>query len=466
MQAHFQWLFPTVDGEFSVRYGKPPFINWLQGLSSAILGWNKFSLRFPTALGMVAQVMLVWITGIIISGRWVGLVSVCLLLVSRNFIGMGRTIWLENLVAPLFATSLLCYGRTFFASRRFPLSGTILAGIFSGLAILTKQSFGLFAPAALIAVEIVRRKPGAIRRVLVYSIACAVSCGWWFLVTAYVVGNASWESWFGYHIYERLTATVEGHAREANSFALSLEWIMDGTPWVIGLLGWTFLLKTTPKDTEGSELVDRWSALLIIEYIVVGLVSKTFLPWYQLVITLPLAIGCAYILVESFRNRDYPFWIRWMLPLLIITNRILAVKRDAFLIACVGLLLIWLYEKYQWQRFWKPAFASLLIVLAGLFALRAANSYGNSDIREVLTHDLKNQASVVVIADNPLWRIWKCYLPKAATLPNGTPCDTVQKTIEKVNANYILIESSKVSCPIVGFHAVKQVKQITLWEKG
>lgn len=466
MQVHSQWLFPTINGEFSVRYGKPPLVNWLQGLSSAVMGWSKFSLRFPTALGMVAQVMLVWITGRLIAGRWVGLVSACLLLVSRNLIGMGRTIWLENLVAPLFAASLLCYGKTFFASRRFPLSGTVLSGIFSGLAILTKQSFGLFAPAALIVVELIRRKPGMTRRILVYNLALFISCAWWFFLTAYFVGNTSWESWFGYHIYERLTETVEGHSRNPDSFALSLQWIMDGTPWVVGLLGWAFLLKNTPKDTEASDLVERWTALLIIEYIVVGLVSKTFLPWYQLVVTLPLSVGCAYILVESFRHRQYPFWIRWMIPLLIITNRLIEVKRDAFLVACVGILLIWLYETYQWQRFWKPACASLLIVLAGLFALRAADSYRRPDIRAVLTQDLQNQASVVVIANSPLWRIWKCYLPKASTFPVGWPCDEVQQTIKDVNANHIVVDSPKpLTCPLTGFHSVEQVKEITLWEK-
>lgn len=463
MQFHSQWLFPTVNGEFSIRYGKPPLVNWLQGLSTMLIGWSKFSLRLPTALGMVAQVILVWVTGRLIAGRWVGLVSVCLLLVSRNFIGMGRTIWLENLVAPLFAASLLCYGRTFVLFRR-PLSGTVLSGVFSGLAILVKQSFGLFAPAALIVVELIRRNPGMIRRILVFSLAILLTCGWWFLVTAYVVGPESWESWFGYHVYQRLTESVEGHSREPSSFALSLDWIMDGTPWVVGLLGWAFLLKNT-ANTEASNLVERWSALLILEYIVVGLVSQTFLPWYQLVLTLPLSIGCAYIIVEAFRHQHYPFWLRWMIPVQIITNRLIEVNRDAFLAACLVILLIWLYETYQWQRFWQPSLASLLIVLAGLFALRGAVSYRQPDLREVLTQDFKRE-SVVVLASDSLWRIWKCYLPKASILPVGFPCDGVQKTIEEVNANYVVVDSPEQTCPLAGFRSVKQAKQISLWQRN
>ncbi len=462
MQFHSQWLFPTVNGEFSVRYGKPPLANWFHGVSAYLLGWSKFSLRLPTALGAIAQVLLVWLTGILLAGRWVGLVSACLLLLSRNFIGMGRTIWLENLVAPFFAAALLCYGRTFFAASRLPISGTVLAALFSALAILTKQSFGLFAPAAIVVVELLMRRPGFIRRLLVYGGVCLLACGWWFVATAAVVGEASWQSWFGYHIYQRLTETVEGHELESSSFAFSLEWIMDGTPWAVGLLGWAYLTLKTPKNTETATLAYLWSALLAWEFLIVGIVSKTFLLWYQFVITLPLAIGCAYLIVQSFTQR-YPAWIRWLIPLLILTNRLLAVKRDAVLAAVVFLGLIYLFEKYQWKQFLKPILAGFLVVLSGLFALRAADSFRGQDVRALLAQRLNPQAQVVVIADNPIWRIWKCYLPQAKTVAGPIPCDRIQPTIAQ--ADTVIVDSQVPACPLPGFTSVQKVERIMVFKK-
>ena len=466
MHFHSQWLFPTIDGEFSARYGKPPFVNWLQGISSSLIGWSKFSLRLPTALGMLGLVLLTWLTGVLIAGRWVGLIAVCILLFSRHFMGMGITIWLENLVAPFFAASLLCYGKDFGLSRRIPFLGTILAGLFTGMAILTKQSFGLFAPAALVVVELIRRRPGMVKRIFIYSVAVGVSCGWWFLLTASVVGSESWQSWFGYHVVERFTDVVEGHTRYPYSFATALQKMLDGTPWVVGLIGWVFLLKNTPQDTEARDLLERWTALVVIEYIVVGLVSQTFLSWYQLVIVLPFAIGSAYIIVESFRNQQYPLWIRWMLPLLIITNRVIEVKRDAFLVALICVALIWCYETFQLRRFWKPALSSLLIVGAGIFALRATTGYSRPDTRAILARDLSEQSSLIVLAKSPLWRIWKCYLPQAVSIATELPCNEINKKIEEANIARIVIDSPQLSCPLTGFHSVKQVKQISIWEKN
>lgn len=467
MKFHSQWLFPTVDGEFSVRYGKPPLINWLQGISTTIFGWDKFSLRLPTAIGMVLQILLVWLSGILVGGRWVGLVAACLLLISRNYVGMGRIIWQENLIAPFFTASLLCYGRTFFNSTRFPISGTILSAIFCSMAVLTKQSFGLLAPMALVACEIFESKPGKIKRILLFGSVFVLGFIWWFIYTAYVVGEISWQSWFGYHLYQRITEGVEGHQSDPSSFALSLQNLMDGTPWTIGILGWVFLAKITPTKTEASALIYRWSALLIIEYIVVGIVaSKTFLSWYQLVVTPPIAIGSAYIIVESFKFKQLP-WVRWIVPLLIITNRLIAVKKDAFLGIVISLFLIFIYEMYQSkiQRKLQPFLASVIVLVAGLWAINSIDINSQRDLRAKIANSLVNQEKVLVFADNPQWRIWKCYLPHASVFSSigPVPCDRINNNI--TDAKYVLVEGKGSQCPLKGFKKIQQNDRLTVWKK-
>lgn len=51
-------------------YDHPPLNAWLQGFSGAVFGWNRFAMRLPVALALVADLALVWLISKRIAWDW------------------------------------------------------------------------------------------------------------------------------------------------------------------------------------------------------------------------------------------------------------------------------------------------------------------------------------------------------------------------------------------------------------
>jgi len=453
MLTHGQYLFPTENGVFRWEHGKPALVNWLHMLSTSTFGWSVFTLRLPTALSMVAFMGLLWETGRRLGGGpWVAAVAASLALTSPHLLDTAGQIWLEDLIAPLFAAGLLAYAQGVEANnkRRASFAWVAIAGMAFAIAILTKQAFGGFGLAAVLATELVMRRDGWLARIVLVVATSLFLSSWWFIVTWAMVGEPAIDSWFGYHIAARFVRVLEGHARLRTSYAASLDYYVGTLPWVIGVIGWVTIYKALQRDSDRF-LHLAWSALFVIEYLVVGVAIKTFLRWYQVVVVLPLFIGAAFLLVEAWKTKE-PKWLCWLLPAVVAAAVSKAARFDPLLILATlsAVILIGQYSALRLPlRLSNP---TILVVLAAACAIVIANPFRNRHYALEAARQVSEPSRALVVSPVPELRRWRCYLPKAERLPWEGSCDTIAN--RALHHSEIVLEGDATQCRPDGFTAV------------
>ena len=436
MAAHGQWLYPTEGGVFWGIYGKPPLINWLQAASTWLLGWSVFSLRLPTALGMLALIGLTGLTAAWLLGRHGGLCAAGMMLLSARLVHTGRHILLENLVAPLFAASLLLYA----CSMRDVKNGdtenswrptyVVAAGLCMALGILTKQAFGLFAPAAVALAEVTLRRRGWMARLAVAGGVTVAASAWWFIAAYREVGGYFLDSFLGYHVTARFAGALEGHVRGLNAYAASLDdnlWVM---PWALAAIGWAAIYPRLKVDWLKFIFI-AWTALSGIEFFVVGIAVKTFLPWYQWVVMPPLFIGASHVVVTWLQLSSAPRWVRLSVPMTVVTAAAVSARLDAvvsFVVA--GAIVIWFTQHNLLDRVSLRHREMLAVGVVGVLGVVVANPWHGGDgryrVSEMIHEHIADGAHVTVAGDDWL-RVWMCYAPEAERVTWSGSCGDVKK---------------------------------------
>jgi len=458
MATHGQWLYPTEHGQFYGIYGKPPLINWLQAASAHIFGWSIFSLRLPTALGMLALILLTGRTALVLLGRRAGLVAATLIILSARMVHTGRHILLEDIVAPLFAASLLLYTAALHRDEpldRATASGAsswllvIAAGLCMALAVLTKQAFALFAPAAIVAAELILRRPGWLRRLSLVAFVTFVASAWWFVASYRAVGAPFVDSLLGYHVQARFGAVLEGHARGLNAYGAALDDHLRVLPWAFAAVGWVAIY---PRLTEAWQrfLFVAWSALAVIEFVVVGLAIKTFLPWYQIVVMPPLFIGAAHAILAFFDLSSAPRWVRWSVPLAAAAAIATSARLDAIVaLAAVAGLALLAARSGRFDKVPTTTRELVLITLAGVLGVVVANPWHGGDGRYKVAQLMSARhiapADTVVVGDE--WRrVWRCYAPDVHRVEWSGSCDDIADQTQR--ARYLILDGEAAACSI------------------
>ncbi|MBN1961480.1 MAG: glycosyltransferase family 39 protein [Deltaproteobacteria bacterium] len=464
MVEHGEYLYPiTKDGEFFSWYGKPSLVNWLQIASIKIFGWNVFALRLPTALGLVALILFIWASGVAFAGRFFGALTASLVLLSSAMLDMGSRVWLEDLVAPLYAAGLLLYAYGFAKQGRARWFSLSTAGIAFGLAILAKQSFALMAPTAIFISELIQRRPGWLKRLFVVGIITLAVSVWWFLATFNIVGEKAIESWVGYHIISRFTHVLENHTRLPNAYSETLNKYLGILPWAFGAFGWALLWrKLTSVFTK--QLYISWSALFVLQYLVVGVFIKTYLAWYQVVIMLPLFIGTAYIILKIWQEGQ-PAWIKWIIPAAVITYLGLPLRLDGVSLLAIMTVAALLINKYynleQWRKYFNPI---TCIILAGGIGIVGGNPMRRWDWRDKIAKQVGFNSEVTVIGDKGCWYAWRCYLPQANLYEWPGSCQKVESMI--ASAPMFVLEDRAMECQIPNTEAIKTFNRAVLLKRS
>ncbi len=458
MLRHSIALYPTERGEFFSWYGKPPLINWLQMLSTKFLGWSVFTLRLPTALAAASALSLLWLSGRLLGNRWLAATAVCILMVSRHFLSTGQQMWIEDLVAPLFAAGLLAYSQAN-ANRRTQYIWVGVAGLFFGSAILAKQAFALFAPCAVTLLELYTRRPRWFLRLVVCGLVTVGAAGWWFVATYITVGDIALDSWYGYHIAERFSHAIEGHVRKPDAFGKSLN-LHLGVPWVLGVAGWLVLYKDL-KAGAAKRLHLSWSFLFALQYIVVGILLPTFLHWYQVILLPPLALGYAHLAVK-LAARQYPWWVRFLLPAIALIAATSSARLDTIVVAAVlGLIVLGYHHIDAMQKWLTPKLTPWsLVAVAAVLGIIVTNPTRRRDPRAKIATALNDAADVTVLAADPEYRVWRCYLPNAEVPEGEKSCADVSKLV--AHASNIIVEGELRACVPEIFEMIEQARDISL----
>ena len=324
MSESGDWLTPKVNGMF--RFDKPPLIYWLMSFFYSLPKneiWDSLgtlSARLPSALGslflmlMIGDTLFCWpqkgdrqfLTPIVASLGFA---------LSPLIIIWSRTAVSDALLTGTLGISLLLFWRRMASKNN---DQCISAWVFLGFAILTKGPVA-FVLAALTIISFlfcqknwerllckINPKKGILITILI-SIP-------WYILELIKEGKPFWDSFFGYHNFQRYTSVVNNHAEPFWFFLYIMVLAsLPFTPFLFHGIFETFkdLFKISRKNSIVSESLYTYSFCWLISVLIFFSISATKLPSYWL----PAIPAAAILISHSFislknSNKNYLFlWI-------------------------------------------------------------------------------------------------------------------------------------------------------------
>jgi hypothetical protein len=85
-----------------------------------------------------------------------------------------------------------------------------------------------------------------------------------------------------------------------------------------------------------------------------------------------------------------------------------------------------------------------LLIAAGLVGVVVVNPMKRTDWRATIAAAVKDQTQTAVVADDPSWRVWHCYLPKAAVSAWPGSCGSLLE--QEASANEVIREGAARDC--------------------
>jgi len=215
------WLTPRVNG--LPRYDKPPLVYWLMAAGYSLPGreaWDPlgtWAARLPSALstvlmmGMIASTLQRWPQGRAVHPGRTALSAALAFALSPLVLIWGRIAVSDALLCSLLGVSLLLFWR----SHVVPGRGFWHPWAVLGLAVLTKGPVALVLTAmTLFAYGMLQRDLPTLwrhlrtwRGLLITGLVALP----WYVAELTVEGWAFWNSFFGYHNFQRLTQMVNDH---------------------------------------------------------------------------------------------------------------------------------------------------------------------------------------------------------------------------------------------------------------
>ena len=323
MSESGDWLTPKVNGMF--RFDKPPLMYWLMSFFYSLPKneiWDSLgtlSARLPSALGslflmlMIGDTLFCWpqkgdrqfLTPIVASLGFA---------LSPLIIIWSRTAVSDALLTGTLGISLLLFWRRMASENN---DQCFSAWVFLGFAILTKGPVA-FVLAALTIISFLfcqknwRRLLCKINPKKGFFITILISIPW-YVLELIKEGKPFWDSFFGYHNFQRYTSVVNNHA-EPFWFFLYIMLIasLPFTPFLCHGIFETFkdFRKSLKKNSIVSETLHTYSLCWLTSILIFFSISATKLPSYWLP-----AIPAAAILIShsfiSLKNSNKNYLYLW-----------------------------------------------------------------------------------------------------------------------------------------------------------
>ncbi|MDC3077738.1 glycosyltransferase family 39 protein [Prochlorococcus sp. AH-716-O05] len=329
MSESGDWLTPKVNGIF--RFDKPPLIYWLMGLFYSLPKnevWDSLgtiSARLPSALASLSLMLVIGDTIYCwpqkgerkLTSPIVASLSFAL---SPLIIIWSRTAVSDALLCGTLGISLILFWRRMASYKK---ANCISPWIFLGLAILTKGPVALILAALTLSsflliqkdwknlVEKIKPKRGFLITILI-SLP-------WYVLELLKEGKPFWDSFFGYHNFQRYTSVVNNHS-EPMWFFLYIMVIgsLPFTPFLFhGILeAFKDLITSLKKGCIPSESLFIYSLCWLGSVFIFFSISATKLPSYWL----PSIPASAILICNSFnklQNQKKAFSYLWVINILI-----------------------------------------------------------------------------------------------------------------------------------------------------
>ena len=330
MSESGDWLTPKVNGIF--RFDKPPLIYWLMGIFYSLPKnevWDSFgtiSARLPSAM---ASLFLMLIIGDTIycwpqkddKKNFTPIVASLSFALSPLVIIWSRTAVSDALLCGTLGISLLLFWRRMASNKK---DKCISPWFFLGLAILTKGPVAFVLAALTISSFLFSQKDwknllDKIKPKIGFLITILISFPW-YVLELLKEGKPFWDSFFGYHNFQRYTTVVNNHSEPMWFFFFIM--IIGSLPFSPFLFHGIFeafkdLKSSLKKSYIPSESLFIYSLCWLSSVFIFFSISATKLPSYWLPAT-PAAAILISNSITKLQIQKKIFSSLWLINLLIL----------------------------------------------------------------------------------------------------------------------------------------------------
>ena len=304
------WITPYFN--YELRLEKPVFFYWLAALSYKVFGIGEFGARFASAAMAAIMVLATFGFGrALISNRF-GFYAALILATSIQVFGLARMSITDMTLASLMALTTL----SLFLVAHKNLKFWLLAGLFAGLAILTKGLVGIVLPGGVLVLYALWT--GQLKRVLLNRwfalallVAAAVSLPWYVL--AYQQNGQIFLDSLVFNNVDRFSSVVTGHDQDRFQFGpVNVFFVVV---LLVGFMPWTAYLpvafwkgrKLQAEDNSAHNMlsfVTRFAMVWVTLIFVFFSFSQTKLLTYILPLFPGLSLWLAAVFYRARQNQD------------------------------------------------------------------------------------------------------------------------------------------------------------------
>jgi len=327
---------------FEPFWEKPPLFFWMQALSMKLFGVNEYAARFPNAIAGIVAIQVMYSIGKRWQGRDFGFLWALLYLGSF----LPHLYFKSGIIDPWF--NLFIFLSIYFLyltiehGQNKPHRNAMLAGVFSGLAILTKGPVGFLLLLLTFLVWWVFnrfKKPAKISAILLFAVCAGVVSSFWFGYETITNGPWFLVEFFNYQL-DLLLHPVAGHKQP---FFYHFVVILLGC-FPLSVLALPAFTKRFHGDKHH---LSQWMKYLFWVVMILFSIVTTKIVHYSSMAYIPLSYLSALIVYKSIKDRNkLPKWQnRWLL----IQGSIIAIA--------IGSVPIALMTKEKWSYLIDDEFA-------------------------------------------------------------------------------------------------------------
>jgi len=368
--------YSRVQIDFQPFTEKPPLFFWLQSLSMYMFGVNEWAARFPNAvLGCIVLIIL-YFTGRQIKDHWLGLFW------SLSFLGslLPHLYFRSGIIDPLFNVFMFLAIIQLWSSIGQPdryrkTQHVGLAGLYTGLAVLTKGPVGFLLIFLSFCVFWMMKKFRPVtntRDILVYALTTFLTTTIWYGYETYKYGWTFIEEFTRRQI-EIFTTSDAGHGQPVYYHFIVL---------LLGCFPSSLLALKAMYHYRESEDIDfkKWMLSVLLVVLIVFSASTTKILHYSSFAYYPITFFAAWYMHGQISNKKWSlgnWWIAGLLFSLIIgvmfigigifplwKSQVIPYIKDEFAAANLSANVLW----SGWE--WISGFVLLTGTTAGWWLLR------------------------------------------------------------------------------------------------
>ncbi len=353
------WLTPQRGNK--PRLGKPPLFVWTTAIFYRMFEVNEFWARATSAFSGIGLIIVTYLVGVFLYGRYVGLLAGLILLTTFHFVAYGRWVMSDQILTLFIYIAVYGYLRLNTKHQKW---WYLICGSF-GLAFMVKSSAGLIAPAVIILALLLDRRFFVQAQSRHFWLGLSLA---FFIVAPWHIfmylqhGQAFIEMYFLKNFMGRLTKNVEEHVvTNLYYFDVLNRYYF---PWLYLA---PFALALSIRENLKAKSPSRILLILIILVFGIFSIARTRLPQYIFPIYPALAIIIAYMFINAFRSYKTVAFSGIALATCVVA--LIAPVYIVFVFSLIiGMLIILLLLKTS-----MPPYRLIIIVLCAFYLAVSAN---------------------------------------------------------------------------------------------